>query len=210
MYEKLASIAESRTSQLRTPMNLCQSQCKAEFVLGLVLAMRYMIAIIALVFCAFSASAQHEHHHESPVMKKWYEDRKEMMKPKPKYPVGEIKKLGEERRLSYRGYRHRELHEEGVIDELLEKTGNNGKNCCDDVENGECRESQYIFDEEDGKQKVLVDGLKCEIASYTRVVFLERFTRPGRLVVCADKIRRNINGQRMCPDVFCVGRTGGL
>jgi hypothetical protein len=77
---------------------------------------------------------------------------------------------------------------------LLEKTGNNGKNCCDDVENGECRESQYVFDEEDGKQKVLVDGLKCEIASFTRVVFLERFTRPGRLVVCADKIRNNTQG----------------
>jgi hypothetical protein len=181
-----------------------------ELVLGLVLAMRCMIAIVALVFCAFSASAQHEHRQKSPVMEKWYQDRKEMMKPTPKDPVGGLKKLGEERRLSYWGYRHRELHEEGVIEELLAKTGNNGKNCCDDVANGECRESQYVFDDEDGKQKVLVDGLKCEIASYTRVVFLERFTRPGRLVVCADKVRRNINGQRLCPDVFCVGRTGGL
>jgi hypothetical protein len=176
----------------RGAVSRCLTQRKARRKLEL--AMRNLIAIIALVFCAVSASAQHENHLKSPTMRKWYEDRKEMMKPKPKYPVGDARKIGEERRLSYRGYRHRELHEEGVIEELLEKTGNNGKNCCDDVENGECRESQYVFDEEDGKQKVLVDGLKCEIASFTRVVFLERFTRPGRLVVCADKIRNNTQG----------------
>ena len=109
----------------------------------------------------------------------------------------------EERRFSWYGYRHAELHKQGVIDELLEKT--KGKNCCSGVYSGECRVTKYITDGV-GKRRVQIDGMNCEITDDTRIVQLDRFAEQDTVVVCAHKTDDPARGyERQCPRTYCIG-----
>ncbi len=111
----------------------------------------------------------------------------------------------DERRFSWWGYRHRELHERGIIDELLEKT--KGKSCCNGVDSGECRITRYA--EGAGNRMVIIDDLPCPITDDTRIVPLQSFNEQGLVVVCAGQTdfgRR----PRSCPSTYCIGTVGGI
>lgn len=108
----------------------------------------------------------------------------------------------EEKRFSYWGYRHKELHARGIIDELLERT--KGKNCCNGIESGECRLAKVNVRE----RMAFVDGEWCPMHSDTKVEQLEtmRDITDGNeevAVVCASKSE----GRKMCMGVttYCIG-----
>lgn len=108
----------------------------------------------------------------------------------------------EEKRFSWYGYRHKELHAK-VIPELLQRTV--GKNCCNGVFAGECRVSRYVTDGV-GKRRVLIDDLECDITDDTRIVQLDTFEEQDTIVVCAHKTADPVRGYpRYCPRTYCIG-----
>lgn len=114
----------------------------------------------------------------------------------------------EEKRFSWYGYRHKELHAK-VIPELLQKTV--GKNCCNGVWSGECRITRYVT-EGVGPRRVLIDDLNCEITDDTRIVQLDSFDEQDTIVVCAHRTSDPRRGEtRSCPRTYCIGggRMGG-
>lgn len=110
----------------------------------------------------------------------------------------------DERRFSYWGYRHAELHRRGVIAELLERT--RGKNCCNGIDSGECRVSEVDL----GARRVMVDGEWCPISPDTRITPLESLDAIADgdhpvAVVCASRTY----GKRCDTTSYCIGVRGG-
>ncbi len=110
----------------------------------------------------------------------------------------------EEKRFSWWGYRHAELHSGGVIAELVDKS--KPTNCCNGVWQGECRVTKYITDGV-GARKILIDGLVCPIDKSTKIVQLNTFPEPDTVVLCANRTSlRNVDTpERSCPKTFCLG-----
>lgn len=109
--------------------------------------------------------------------------------------------MPEEKRFSYWGYRHRELHERRVIAELLERT--KGKNCCSGTSGGECRISKVNLQD----KLAFVDGQWCPIDPDTRVTPLDSLAgmRDGEqeiAVVCAS---RNYGKTCSSTKTYCIG-----
>lgn len=110
-----------------------------------------------------------------------------------------------ETRFGWWGYRHAELHADGVIAELVEKS--KPTNCCNGVWKGECRVTRYVTNGV-GPRMVLIDGMVCPINPNTKIVQLNRFMEADTVVLCANK---TVTGnpytaeQRKCPDTFCLG-----
>ncbi len=119
----------------------------------------------------------------------------------PAIPAAEL----EEKRFSWWGYRHAELHDGGVIAELVEKS--RPVNCCNGVWQGECRVTSYVTDGV-GPRMVLIDGLVCPISPKTKIVQLNRFAEADKVVVCANRTavnNKDLGVERKCPETFCLG-----
>lgn len=102
-------------------------------------------------------------------------------------PVGTLSepKLGEW------GYRHHELHEYGIPEQM------GGDACCSGVDGGECRATKINLQ----KREIYVNGQWCFI---TPEITIQRIPLPNGIeaVVCAGK---NDQPQQMkCPGLYCV------
>ncbi len=110
----------------------------------------------------------------------------------------------EEKRFSWWGYRHQELHDRKVVQELLQKS--HPTNCCSGTASGECRVTRYLTNGV-GKRKVIIDDLECDITDDTKIVQLDTFHEHDKVVVCAGKTdfgkARSI--ERVCPKTYCIG-----
>jgi hypothetical protein len=94
--------------------------------------------------------------------------------------------MPEEKRFSYWGYRHHELHERHVIAELIERT--KGKNCCSGIQSGECRISKVDLQH----RLAFIDGQWCPMDPDTRTTPLDSLAdiQDGEeeiAVVCASR-----------------------
>lgn len=106
-----------------------------------------------------------------------------------------------ETRFGHWGYRHKELHDAGLIEQLHALT--NSK-CCDGPLSGECRLSAVNMP----KRLVYIDGGWCPISQDTKVVVLDlgdiaNTEGQSLAVVCAGRKYREI-----CPASYCIGLDG--
>lgn len=106
---------------------------------------------------------------ESPTLPPWLSGAASTgeMIPWPRTMPEESAARPEEKRFSYWGYRHRELHEHRVIAELMDRT--KGKNCCNGIQSGECRISKVDLQ----KKRAYIDGRWCPMDPDTRVTPLD-------------------------------------
>lgn len=115
-------------------------------------------------------------------------------------------KREEEKRFSWWGYRHQELHDSGAIAELEAKTGSK---CCNNIKSGECRITSFVTVGV-SKRKVLIDGLLCDLSGDTKEVVLEslKATDLDKVVVCAGKTSNGTvkEENRSCPSTYCRAR----
>jgi hypothetical protein len=109
-----------------------------------------------------------------------------------------------ETRFSWYGFRHAELHQRGVIAELVKKVGENV--CCSGVWKGECRVTKLISNGV-GPKMVMIDDLPCPISEKTKLVFLETFQEHDTVVLCANRtsIKNMSSPSRSCPATHCLG-----
>jgi hypothetical protein len=112
--------------------------------------------------------------------------------------------VDKEKRLSYWGYRHPEVHANGLVAKLQDLTG---KSCCDGPKSGECRISVVDLP----AKKVLVDGEWCPYFDTTKVVVLDGLEKlqDGQetiALVCAARTNRILGlERRQCAGVYCIG-----
>lgn len=101
------------------------------------------------------------------------------------------------------GYRHRDLHERGTIQQLMDVTG---KSCCDGGDGGECRVTDIIW--ANGATFFNHNGLLCPFSIPVNSVNLPL---GARAVVCASKeLHQDEDGPKGCPvGIYCAGASGG-
>jgi len=116
-------------------------------------------------------------------------------------------KKREETRYSFWGYRHAELHKNGLVAILQKLTGSK---CCDGPKSGECRVSSVDIP----SRLVLVDGQWCPYSDKTKIVVLgelESLSDGQRAIalVCAGRTYEMTGWdgpkKRTCPDSYCIG-----
>lgn len=96
------------------------------------------------------------------------------------------------------GYRHRDYHDRGLVEELERKVGHS---CCDKV--GECRATYVDL----ANNTALVDGRWCPLGHRTAI--RKDITLPDSFaLVCAGKSRSG--GGNPCPPVYCVAISPGI
>ncbi|GEM_PF-5415707 len=100
---------------------------------------------------------------------------------------------------SFWGYRHRELHALGLIEQLQERTQHK---CCNSVESGECRVTSVNMP----SKEVLIDGKWCPISKDTRIAALEGLGEIADgnetiAIVCAARSYSPM----VCPPAYCIG-----
>lgn len=137
-----------------------------------------IFSMLLLLITPLPSQAQHRHDH-------------------PYSPIPKIADV-EETRPGYYGFRHRELHIEGVIKELMEATGSN---CCDGGEGGECRVAE-IRPDGNGGMEALLDGEWCPIT-----IQIQRGVKllgDNSSVVCASKYKGKTKTGKMCPSTYCA------
>lgn len=101
----------------------------------------------------------------------------------------------------YYGYGHLKLHQYGVIENLMDKTG---KNCCDGGHGGECRIT--MISRTDGVPKAYIDGKWCPILDNV-TIFRDIPLPPNAFAaVCAGKSKHLSS----CPSIYCAAETPGM
>jgi hypothetical protein len=104
----------------------------------------------------------------------------------------------EERRFSYWGYRHKELHARGIPQQIIASTGSN---CCGGADSGECRVSSVNF----MTRQALIDDRWCPFGD-AKITVVEGLANDEPAVVCASRSYY----RRACPSTYCIGvRAGG-
>lgn len=96
------------------------------------------------------------------------------------------------------GYRHRDYHDRGLVEELERKVGHS---CCDKV--GECRATYVDLT----NKTVLVDGRWCPLG-YRTAIRKDIMLPDSFALVCAGKSRSG--GGNPCPPVYCVAISPGI
>ncbi len=96
------------------------------------------------------------------------------------------------------GYRHRDYHDRGLVEELERKVGHS---CCDKV--GECRATYVDL----ANRKVLVDGRWCPLGHRT-AVRKDIMLPDSFALVCAGKSISGLGNP--CPPVYCVAVSPGI
>ncbi|MBI2618000.1 hypothetical protein HYW58_00925 [Candidatus Kaiserbacteria bacterium] len=99
------------------------------------------------------------------------------------------------------GYRHKELHERGVVKKLMEKFGTT---CCDGGKGGECRVTRIV--RTGAGSLALLNGKWCPITLGIRYDI--ELPKDAFAVVCASKYNGNSDDYG-CPDVYCAAMTPG-
>ncbi|MEL6803917.1 MAG: hypothetical protein AAFO91_09075 [Bacteroidota bacterium] len=98
------------------------------------------------------------------------------------------------------GYRYQELHEHGIVDELIERerarTSNNTLSCCEGAHSGECRVT--VIDPNNGSPMYKIGDRWCPLRGHVRT----DIPLPGDItaVVCASAYI----GYSGCPTVYCA------
>lgn len=104
-----------------------------------------------------------------------------------------------ETRFGWYGYRHQELHDDGVIKKLMLKTRSS---CCDGGKGGECRVTAFRF--YNSQRQVFLDGVWCPVSRSVTVHTDIDLPQGAFGVACASKSYR---GQ--CPAVYCAAKSPG-
>jgi hypothetical protein len=108
-----------------------------------------------------------------------------------------------ETRESYWAYRHKELHDRGIVDQILK---NANSDCCGGTDSGECRVSSL----DEIHHLVMVDGKWCPYNSNTHVVAVDGLDDDEEAVVCAGKTNRTLTGGPECPATYCIATAARL
>jgi|GEM_PF-3720614 len=103
--------------------------------------------------------------------------------------------IPDEKRLSYWGYRHKSLHDRGIIDQILK---NANSECCGGTDSGECRVSKMNT----VTREALIDGVWCPITPKTAIVAVEGLDSDEDVVVCASRYK---NIDTHCSSTYCIG-----
>lgn len=98
---------------------------------------------------------------------------------------------------SYWKYRHKSLHDRGIVQQILDKTGSN---CCGGTDSGECRVSYVDM----LHRMVMIDGTWCPMTRGTKFAVVTGLKDDESAVVCAGRVSDETN----CPPAYCVGVRG--
>jgi len=176
----------------------------------------WIFSIIFLSLVPNHPAGAQEHHHAQAApnapgfeqyLKLWGLEKTTPLPFLEKAPKEQEPPVPEEKRFSWWGYRHAEVHDNGLVAILQKLTGSN---CCHGPKSGECRVSSINMP----ARLVLVDGQWCPYSDKTKVVVLGELEslRDGQraiALVCAGRTYEMTGWEgpkrRTCPDSYCIG-----
>ena len=165
-----------------------------------------ILMVLSFVLIPGSVRAQHAHDFSGAPLPNMDEFLKYFSPLPPDWQMSQFANpiLPEEKKFSWWGYRHKELHDRGTVAELIEKS--KPVNCCSGTDSGECRVTRYSTNGV-GKRRVIIDDLECDISDDTKIVQLDTFTEQDTVVVCAGRTSAGSYKEtvRVCPATYCIG-----